>query len=204
MEIRSNIRFYQGRSMTGTFRPADCLQFEPESLGNIFPGDIVIFRKVKSSGEAEELVHRVVGRTSDRLFTRGDNNSYIDDSLVTTDNLVGKVTHVERRGKKRRVRSGLWGLLRARILHHPLFLKRSLMFFLKRAYNILKRSGIVLYLWHPVFKRILFKTDKGLLVKYLCGKRTVASWWPEQGYFQCKKPYDLVLHGPDLSNLYKK
>jgi hypothetical protein len=34
------------------------------------------------------------------------------------------------------------------------------------------------------------------VVKYVCGKRTVARWWPETGQFQCRKPYDLIISRP--------
>jgi len=41
--------------------------------------------------------------------------------------------------------------------------------------------------------------DNKPLVKYICGGRTVARWWPEQDRFECKKPYDLVIRREDLA-----
>ncbi|MCK5056117.1 MAG: signal peptidase I, partial [Candidatus Aminicenantes bacterium] len=193
------IRFYRGHSMKGTFLPGDCLHYKRESLSNISAGDIVIFRKQKVNTNSNELVHRVIARDADRLFTRGDNNPQKDNDPVLTENLVGRVTHFERKGKKYPVLGGTPGFLRARVHHAVNYVNKILKFFFKKKYSLLKKSGVVAYLWHPVLKKISLKTDKGLLVKYLRGKRTVAYWYPDRGYFRCKKPYDLVLRRPDLS-----
>ena len=186
--------------MAGTFRPGDCLILKPVPLHHIRKGDVVIFRIIKDQEKEEEkhLAHRVMAVSPGELVTRGDNNPYCDDSPVTPDNLVGRVEIVERSGKKKRVRGDSRGLIRARLLHTRLILKKILKFFFKNPYRLIKKSRIVSYLWHPVFKIVYFKTDKGLLVKYLHGERTAAYWWLDQGRFQCKKPYDLVLRRPDL------
>lgn len=198
MEIEG-IRFYRGRSMKGTFLTGDCLHYKRESLSNITVGDIVIFRKHKADKNSNESVHRVIARNADRLYTRGDNNPQKDNDPVLSENLVGKVTHLERKGKKYPVRGGVRGYLWARTLHAVNYVKEILKFFLKKIYFLLKKSGVVAYLWHPVLKKIHLKTDKGLLVKYLRGERTIAYWYPDRGYFRCKKPYDLVVRRPDLS-----
>ena len=184
--------------MKGTFLPGDCLHYKPESPTNISVGDIVIFRNQKANINSNESVHRVIAWNARGLITRGDNNSQKDNNPVDAKNLVGKVTYFERNGKKYPVCDGYLGILRARRLHVGTFVKKILRFFFKKIYSLLKKSGIVSYLWHPVFQKIHLKTDKGLLVKYLHGKLTVAYWYPDQGYFRCKKPFDLVLRRPNL------
>lgn len=188
---------YRGRSMRGTFRTGDCLTVEPVSFDNIYKGDVVVFCGLNESGETKELVHRVMTVSPESLITRGDNNPYIDITVVTPDILVGRVTHVERDGKKRRIHGGYLGLMRARILHAWLHVRRLIGIVLGIPYRWLRKSDLVSMLWRPVIKKIHFKTDNGPLIKYIYGKRTVARWWPEEGRFECRKPYDLVLHCPD-------
>jgi signal peptidase I len=96
--------FYRGQSMTGTFRPGDALIVADMSIDSVHRGDVVLFRSMDADGEPEQVVHRVVAVLPEGLVTRGDNNRRVDLGLVTPDRLVGLVTHLERAGKRRRVR----------------------------------------------------------------------------------------------------
>ncbi len=188
-----SIRFYHGRSMGGTFCPGDCLILEPVSIADIHPGDVVVYRSPNRQGDADELVHRIVAVVPGGLVARGDNNPCTDTTLVTANNLLGRVMHVERSGKTRPVRGGRLGLLRAWLLHARLptwgFIKRVG----RRPYRWLRESGLVSHLWRPSFLKVHLMAENGPLVKYVCGGRTVASWWSAEGRFECQKPYDLVL-----------
>ena len=190
---------YRGGSMLGTFRPGDRISFEPVSLANVQPGDVVAVRPASSAGAARELVHRVVGLRPDGLVTRGDNNPGNDPTLVTADTLLGRVTRLERAGKLYPVRGGRWGLWRARLLHT----RRAARHFLGRLggglYRRLCDSGRVARWWHPAVMQLHFTTRDGPLVKYLLRGRTVATWWPQERRFECPFPYGLIIHPPALA-----
>ncbi|MFB0535254.1 MAG: signal peptidase I [Anaerolineae bacterium] len=201
MPVEDSVRFYHGRSMGGTFRPGDCLTVEPVSLADVRPGDVVVYRGPNDQGDTEELVHRVVAAAPGGLVAHGDNNPCADMPLVTADNLLGRVTHVERDGRTRLVRGGRLGLLHARVLHarrHVWRQVRGLVACLGRGpYRWLRESGLVPRLWQPTVMKVRLATENGPLVKYVCGGRTVARWWPHQNRFECQKPYDLVIPRPD-------
>jgi len=195
------LRFYRGNSMLGTFRPGDYLTLESVPIGDIHPGDVLIYRGLDHEGAPDKVVHRVMAAVPGGLVTRGDNNPHADTTLVTADNLLGRVTHVERDSKVRRVRGGRWGLLRVRVLHAWRGVRwrgRRLVAFVGRwPYGWLRNSRLVSQLWRPVITRIYITTEDGPLVKYISGRRTVARWWPATGRFHCCKPYDLVIPRPN-------
>lgn len=193
-------RFYHGNSMLSIFRPGDYLIIEPANIAAIRPGDVVVYQGVNRSGESDDVVHRVVAVTPDGLVTRGDNNPHADDALVTQDNLLGRVTHVERGGRAHPVPGGWGGLLRARTLRVWARVRRcgwQMVRLMGRwPYRLLRKSGLVRLVWRPTITRIRVETEHGPLVKHLCGTWTVAWWWPEMGRFRCRRPYDLIIHRP--------
>ena len=201
MPVEDSVRFYRGRSMGGTFRPGDCLIVAPVSLADVRPGDVVVYRGPNHQGDAEEFVHRVVATAPGGLVAHGDNNPCPDIPLVTADNLLGRVTHVTRGGKTQPVHGGRLGLLHARVLHARRHVWRQvwgLVACLGRGpYRWLRESGLVPRLWQPTVMKVRLATENGPLVKYVCGGRTVARWWPDQNRFEYQKPYDLVIPGPD-------
>jgi len=183
--------------MAGTFRFGDRLIVEHVPLTDIHPGDLVIYRALNHGGNEKELVHRVMSVLPEGLVARGDNNPFADRTLVTEKNLVGMVAYVERDGKCISVRSGWPGLLRACVGHGYRGLwgwAWGLVRLMGRMfYGRLRDSGLVVHLWRPSIERVRLLTEKGRLVKYVCRRRTVACYWPGNGRFECRKPYDLVL-----------
>lgn len=192
-----NIRFYRGWSMKGTFCTGDCLFLDFESLDSVRAGDVVVF--LKSYDRKREMVHRVVAVSQDGLVTRGDNNTYIDSEKVKEDRFVGKVTHYERKGKVRKIRSGWRGFLWAKILHGWIHIYKAIRIISMPFYAILLKSGFVSWVWHPDINKIKLKTEKGTLIKYSIGGQTAAQWWPEIRFFDCRKPYDLIIRCPVMS-----
>ena len=183
--------------MTGTFRLGDCLVIEPLSVADICPGDVVAFRRPENGGGVDTVTHRVVAVTSGGLVTRGDNNRCVDAVLVTAENLLGRVTHVERDGGVvRRVQGGRLGLLRARVLWAGRSALGARGGVGGGPYRWLRERGLLRRLWQPTVMRVRVETDGGPLIKYVCGGRTVARWWPQAGRFECRKLYDLVIPRP--------
>jgi hypothetical protein len=184
--------------MRGTFRAGDCLSVAPASMADIHPGDVVVYRRLNHWAKTDELVHRVVAVVPGGLVAQGDNNPCADTALVTADNLLGRVTHVERGGKTWPVRGGRVGLLRARLLHAPRPIWRLITRVGRGPYRWLRESGLIARLWQPSLLKMRLVTENGPLVKYVCRGRTVAHLWPAEGRFECRKPYDLVLQRDDL------
>ena len=194
--IRVTGRAYRGGSMTGTFRPGDRLVIEPVPLADIVAGDVVAFVPPTDQVAQPPWVHRVVSVRPDGLVTRGDNNSHADAVLVTAENLQGRGTRVERKTGLYSVQGGRRGRWRARALRARRALRTVIANITRRPYRWLRASGLVPRLWRPVVVRLVVTTENGPLVKYVCGQRTVAWWWPEEGRFKCRKPYDLVISEP--------
>jgi signal peptidase I len=194
---QTSTRFYRGRSMSGTFHPGDCLIVESTALANIRIGDVIVYRGTNHDGEEDVLVHRIVASTPNGLVTRGDNNPRVDTTLVTAENLLGRVTHVERNGITRPVRGGRLGLLHARLFRFRLSVWKFIKRLGREPYRRLRNSNLIPRLWQPNVTTLRFDTEKGSLVKYICGGRVVARWWQQQNRFECDKPYDLVIPRPD-------
>ena len=195
-EAEGRLFFYHGDSMRGTFRPGDRLTVLPASFADLRPGDVAVFRGSNRQSDADLVVHRVMAVGPDGLVTRGDNAPTADNHLLIAENLVGRAACVERDGCTRPVRGGRLGLWRARALHARRSMLRLLTRIGRLPYRWLRASGLVQRLWRPTISRICLNTERGPLVKYVCGGRTVACWQPEQGRFDCRKPYDLVINKP--------
>ena len=159
--------------MKGTFRTGDRLVVEKVSVSELHKGDVIVFKGLDSNGSEKDLVHRVISISKKGLVTRGDNNFYNDTILVSPDNLVGRVTHLERNGEKRQIKNGESGLRRAGFLNVKLHLKKTIWNICEKPYRMLKKSGMVSIFWKPKIKKIHINTPNGELIKYIHGKRTV-------------------------------
>ena len=190
---KKNTRFYRGKSMKASFQPGDRLYIEPVLIEKLKRGDVIIFQGTDHNGEEKELVHRVVSIYKDGLYTRGDNNTQNDDILVTQKNFKGIVTHFERNGKKKPVKRGFQGMIKAKIHYLTLFFKRLIRIIFRKPYRALKKSRIVPKIWKPEIKKIFIKTPDEEIIKYIHGSHTVAQLWPKKKKFLCKKPYDLII-----------
>lgn len=179
--------------MRGTFWPGDIVLVSPTSWQSIRPGDIVAFRSVNVNGKTV-IIHRVQAKTSAELVTRGDALSITDAKPIREADLIGCARFVQRGGNTFPVWGGRAGQLWADYLR----LQRRIMPVIGWPYRFFRNSGLIRYLWRPHIAQVHLTTDNGLLIKYICGGRTVACWWPEHGRFWCRKPYDLVIKRPSL------
>lgn len=183
--------------MKATFKLGDRLIVETVPLTDIYPGDVVVYRGLNHKRAEEELVHRAICVMPSGMVVQGDNNPCADKTLVTEKNLVGRVSHVVRDGKKYPVHGKGFGLLRARTLYRWRYIWRFLWdvvrYLGRGSYSCLRNSGLIAHLWRPSIKKVQLMTENGILIKYVCRNRTVAYYWPANGWFKCRKPYDLVL-----------
>ena len=195
--VEDDLRVYRGQSMEGTLRFGDRLIVEPLRLTDVVLGDVVIYRGVNYEGRDEEIVHRVIRTISNGLLVQGDNNKFHDATSVNETNLVGRVSYVERDGKRFPVRSGLFVFLRTRVLRGWRHLYRGIWGFVRRmgreSYCRFREKDLVHLFWRPSFTKLNLTTEKGPIIKYVYRNRTVAWYRLDDGRFKCRKPYDLVL-----------
>ena len=94
-----------GTSMVPAIRPGDLVSVERASAAEIAPGEIVVFAR-----EGRLIVHRVVAKTGSLgdgyLVTRGDRTRR-NDALVSSAELVGRVTEIARGRCRVRARARL-------------------------------------------------------------------------------------------------
>jgi hypothetical protein len=184
---------YRGSSMTGTFRSGDMLVVREVAFDAVRPGDVIAFRAPGSNAGDHLIVHRVLGCTPDGLITRGDACGEPDTVRVQTEDLMGRVIQVQRGAHTRTVPGGLIG----RWWAHGLRLRRFVLRLGRAPYRWLRASGLARFLWRPTVTQVSLMTQQGSAVKYLCGARAVAIWYPEARIYWCRKPYDLVLDSPE-------
>ena len=193
-------RYYRGRSMRGTFRHGDRLVVEPVAPEDVRLGDVVLFRQAGPDGEQQEVVHRVVARAPGGLVTRGDRNRRADQEPVTQENLVGRVTSVDRAGHERAIPGGRGGLVRLRVRRRLLRARqagwRLVWPAARQVYRWVRDSGLAQKVWRPEITRVAITAGQRPMVKYVVGGRTVAKWWPASGRFWCRRPYQLLIRPP--------
>jgi signal peptidase I len=81
--------------MNPLLQRGDTLLVVPYGTQEIQPGDIIVFPH-PSQGQ---MVHRVVSVKDEGLVTKGDNNPTVDDRLVVPQDILGRVTGIERQGR---------------------------------------------------------------------------------------------------------
>ncbi|HUK52685.1 MAG TPA: S24/S26 family peptidase [Candidatus Binatia bacterium] len=89
----------QGASMLPSLFPGDVLTIRRCDPREIVAGDIVIFRR-EGLCIAHRVSERMTGSTACRLRTRGDALRNCDPP-VSESEVLGRVTHVERNGRRR-------------------------------------------------------------------------------------------------------
>jgi hypothetical protein len=183
--------------MAGTFRPGDCLEVKPVAWEQIRAGDVVVFRGCGSGDEKNEIAHRVLAVKPGGLLTRGDANPQPDADLVKSEAVVGVVSGYERGGRLYPVQGGWRGRLAAGWLRFYQRIRQMLIRLLRPIYRLVRKLGWVGFFWRPELTEIHLETAHGPLVKYIYRRRTVAQYWRKSGYFEARKPYDLVIRPPE-------
>ena len=123
-----------GSSMLPSIRPGDILQIHKCVTEDAKLGDIVLFTR-----HGRLFAHRVLARSNVGLVTQGDAVA-VPDPSVSASELLGKVTHVLRRGKPIRHRSSLTisGRLTAALLRRSAIVGRLIM----RLDGLQNRTGL--------------------------------------------------------------
>jgi signal peptidase I len=176
--------------MRSTFAPGQTLYIHPES-SEPQPGDVVVF----SRGEGF-TVHRVVKVTGSGLITRGDNNPRPDDAPVSPEQVVGVVDQVGEGDSTTSILRGQKALQKAQIRWKWMALTDKLRPVFGAPYRWLKQSRLIYKFWHPEVTRLEVNALSERMVKYIVRGKTIATWQPDSGRFECKRIYDLVIFPP--------
>ena len=188
---------YNGPSMHPIFRPGHLLYVRPLSH-ELQPGDVLVFQDKE---EERFVVHRALALTADGWIMRGDNNRLQDAFPVPLEKVVGRVELVEIGGEFQPVQGGRVGLGWARLrwgLRSPVMHLRQIFGWPYRAL----RNWSALRCWlgrrfAGRLQTIRLETPQGLIFKTLWCGRVVARWQPQQGRFECHKPFDLFINATD-------
>jgi signal peptidase len=119
-----------GTSMVPAIRPGDLISVERARMMELSAGEIVVFAR-----EDRLVVHRLVAKTESKgagyLVTRGDRTRR-NDALVSSAELLGRVTHIERGGFGVRTRARL-SMAQQVICHMLCFSDRATYLYLRLA-----------------------------------------------------------------------
>ena len=111
-----------GSSMFPSLRPGDLLEIRVP-VPAIEPGEVVVFEH-----HSRLVAHRVVHRAGDVLITRGDRLGY-EDLPLSADEVWGRVTAIERGGRRRSPRlTGVDRLFSALLRHTEVGTRAALYF----------------------------------------------------------------------------
>ncbi len=192
---------YRGNSMLPTFRPGQLLYVQ-ETIENIQPGDVIIFRK---SLESDFTVHRVVKQLGSGWLTRGDNNSRRDVLPVTLDQIIGRVEMVESNQRIWPVKSGFPVLWKVRLRWGLRVLKKWIPGFMKTIYHNIRQSKIVYRILNKYLDKHLFtirlNTPTGTIIKTTYKGKTVARWFKGKKEMYCQKPFDLIIKREEVMKI---
>src|SRR5208337_540256 len=120
-----------GASMLPAVWPGDILSVHSQDIVEALPGDIVLFER-----EGRLVAHRVVERTlrqnKIQWVTRGDSVGR-NDAPVSSHELLGRVTAIERGSRRIVPRPTLWGRMACWILRRSDFCVRLLLHFSRQS-----------------------------------------------------------------------
>jgi hypothetical protein len=190
--MKNSFRFYRGGSMRATFRSGDCIIFEEVSTDSLRTGDVVVFRSTAGSGT--DIVHRIVSLDDESIEVKGDNNPSDATETVPRGNILGKVSAVERNGRRLPVAGGRPGTLWARLILREGLPRKAF----RVLYRLLRRSGLVRMFWRPEIESIGRITDDESVVRLISGGRTIGRWCPGKDILVLRKPWDLVVRREKL------
>ena len=103
LERGKSFRFQaKGWSMSPFILDGDLISVSPISNAKLKTGEIVAYINLRSN---KLVVHRIVSVQQNAYLIRGDNQADQDSELIPPENILGRVTRIERAG--RNIRLGL-------------------------------------------------------------------------------------------------
>lgn len=98
-----------GSSMYPLLRKGDIIFIKPVDIKQISSGDIIVCQRGRRMA-AHRLMKKYIDNGRIVLVTKGDSFSGFDELLYSED-VLGKVTAIERKGRCLRINNGLYGVI---------------------------------------------------------------------------------------------
>ncbi len=181
-----------GPSMRPLLRPGDLLLIVPYRGTRVRRGDVVVF---SPPGEKGLITHRIVSGRENTWRTRGDNNSRVDSWSLAAENIIGRVTHVQRGARPRRLASGGVGRVYGLLTRSVNACRRQLFRLLRPAYRSVAKRGFLWGVW-PVasaLKVISVARSQGVELRLLWGSRIIGKLPPHAHCWWIKPPFRLLI-----------
>jgi hypothetical protein len=192
LDIGSGLLLYTGQSMNPTFIFSDALCIVPRDGVRLSRGDVVVFHSPVSG---QKVVHRIVSRDAGGFMTRGDGNRCIDAWRVRPDQVMGRVSYIERGPKRIKVYGGHIGMLYSGFVR----VRRC---FARMASNVLgplyRKISKISYLGELAFVKkslrySVFERPYGKEFHVSIRQFLIARGAPDKDRWQIKRPFRILI-----------
>lgn len=184
--------------MNPTFRVPDVLHVEPCTAESIRRGDVIVYRDPNGRGN---VVHRVVAVLEHgNLRTQGDANNLLDPWVVQSSEVIGRVTHATRNGKRRSVRGGILGRIVGASARFYVVARIRVLQLLRPVYVAWSGSLAFPWLVKRMNLRIVQYSRQGRNseLHLLMGSRCIGRLLPDQPGWHITPPFRLVVDETSL------
>lgn len=183
----------KGFSMSPFVRDGDVITVSPLSGASLRFGHVVAFI---DPGTGKLVVHRVVGRCGGAWFIQGDNIAE-NDGLIPEANLLGRVTRIERAGKRIFFGLGLERSLTAWLARHGWLLRaKSLCFFLRRVASAILQRMQSLWLYRAL--------GRSMSLRFVLVEASAEDMAAVQAHFNPGSPISPTDPDPNATNYVAK
>lgn len=194
---------HTGNSMIPVLRPLDTYHITPYGDSKIQCGDVIVFQHPSSN---RKVTHRIISLEGRKIITRGDNNWFVDNWVLSPEDIKGKVMYAQRRNRQLRIYGGLTGRVLTALLRRKSRITRQIRSgiydLLRPAYQRLERSGLLKRLVPLRMKtRILtFEGSTGVERQLLMGSHVIGRCLPGHDIWQIKLPFRLFIDQESLAD----
>jgi signal peptidase I len=183
---------YIGPSMNPLLLNGDGLHIVPYKDRAIRTGDVIVF--IQPGGETK-IVHRVVSVDAKGIRTRGDNATTVDPWILAPDHILGRVTYIQRKNRRRTIFGGFMGQLVAFSFRCTRLFDAVVSFLLRPFYHRLSRSTLLRKTLHSILKpRVLFfRRPEGMELQLVVGHRLIGRRLPGKVNWEIRRPFRLCV-----------
>jgi len=183
---------YIGPSMNPLLVDGDGLHIIPYKDGVVKKGDVVVF---VPPGSDMKVVHRVVSCSDAGIRTRGDNGRYVDPWFLTPNDILGRVSYIQRRNRRRTIHGGVLGRVAAYWFRCRHTCNAIISALLGPAYRLLCRSVLLRNGLHRLLKpKVLsFRRPEGAELQIVVGRRLIGRRRPGRDEWEIRRPFRLCV-----------
>lgn len=184
---------YIGPSMNPLLVNGDGLHIVPYNDRAIRPGDVVVFIP---TGTEKKIVHRVVSVDAQGIRTRGDNANTVDPWVLAPDNILGRVTYIQRKNERRPIFGGFKGRMVAHSFRCRRLFDAVVSLLLRPFYHRLSRSTLLRKTLHGLLKpRVLFfRRIEGMELHLVVGHWLIGRRLPGKNHWEIRRPFRLFVN----------